>query len=101
MTSDMTVIAQAAACKDLIVNMWDCDGNAFAIIGRVAKTMRLASIDRRIVELFQEEAMAGNYEELLRTCDKWVTIVNIRPSDYRDGAGAAFRHAGIKITESL
>ena len=46
------------------------DGNAFAIIGRARKLMRENGFVDRIQE-FRSEAMAGSYDDLLVTCQKW------------------------------
>lgn len=48
------------------------DGNAFAIIGRVTSALRKARVDKEEIDQFREEAMAGDYDELLRACMRWV-----------------------------
>lgn len=50
------------------------DGNAFAIIGAVRRVMRRAGISREEIRAFSREATSGNYDNLLRTCMRWVTV---------------------------
>lgn len=42
------------------------DGNAFAILGRVAKALKKGGQGHLVVE-FQAKAMSGDYDHLLRT----------------------------------
>jgi hypothetical protein len=48
------------------------DGNAFAIIARVASALRGHGCDRDTVAKFRSEATSGDYDNLLRTCFAWV-----------------------------
>ena len=48
------------------------DGNAFAILGRVCKALRRAGVGDDAIKQFQKEAMSGDYDDLLRTCMRWV-----------------------------
>lgn len=50
------------------------DGNAFAIIGRVRKAMRRADVPNAEIEQFTQECQSGDYDNLLRTCMKWVHV---------------------------
>lgn len=50
------------------------DGNAFYILGKVRKALTNAGLDERDVDLFTSQAAAGNYDDLLQTVMKWVTI---------------------------
>jgi len=50
------------------------DGNAFNLIGLVTKALRKYGIPREEINEFQKEAMSGNYDHLLQTCNKWVII---------------------------
>jgi hypothetical protein len=49
------------------------DGNAFAIIGRVSQALRKAGHGDQVKQ-FQTEAMSGDYDNVLRTCMKWVDV---------------------------
>lgn len=50
------------------------DGNAFAILGSVRREMRKAKVSQEEIDEFTEEAMAGDYNNLLITCMKWVNV---------------------------
>lgn len=50
----------------ITVNLSDCDGNAFAILGRVRKAMRRAKVSEEEITEFSHEAMAGDYDHLLQ-----------------------------------
>ena len=57
---------------DVEVDLSGEDGNAFFIIGRVSKALRRAGAGASEVEAFRAEAMSGNYDNVLRTCMRWV-----------------------------
>ena len=50
------------------------DGNAFSILGRVARAMKRAGVPATEQSEFQAEATSGDYDHLLRTVVKWVTV---------------------------
>lgn len=50
------------------------NGNAFAIIGAVAKGLKREGIDASEIDEFKEEAMSGDYDNVLQTAMKWVTV---------------------------
>lgn len=50
------------------------DGNAFALVGKVAREMRRHKLDKDQIDAFIHEAMSGDYDHLLRTCTEWVTV---------------------------
>jgi hypothetical protein len=50
------------------------DGNAFAIIGRVTSAMRHARLPEAALSAFQVEAMSGDYDNVLRTAVRWVSV---------------------------
>lgn len=50
-------------------------GNAFAIIGNVKQAMRASGAEDEEVKQFTEEAMSGDYDNVLATARKWVTLV--------------------------
>jgi len=47
------------------VKLIDTNGDAFAIIGRVRKALLKAGADKEYVLKYQDEAMAGDYDNLL------------------------------------
>jgi hypothetical protein len=59
---------------DVEVQLTGTDGNAFAILGRVTQALKRAGHGDQ-VDAFMEEATAGNYDQLLATCMKWVEVL--------------------------
>lgn len=58
------------------------DGNAFLILGRASKALRRAKKPELIKE-FQNEATAGDYNHLLKTCMEWFEVdVQTGENDY-------------------
>lgn len=60
---------------DLTVLLSGEDGNAFAILARMRQSMRLHGIEANRISAFITEATQGDYDHLLRTCQKWVTVM--------------------------
>jgi hypothetical protein len=56
---------------DIKVKLLGEDGNAFAIMGAVGKALRSAGVDPKP---YQAEAMAGDYDNLLRVTQEWVVV---------------------------
>lgn len=56
------------------VEMVGQDGNAFAILGRVSRAMRKAGVSEKEKSAFMLEATLGDYNQLLRTVTKWVSV---------------------------
>lgn len=50
------------------------DGNAFAILGRVSRAMRRSGVSEEEQKAFSDEATSGDYDHLLRTVTKWVSV---------------------------
>jgi hypothetical protein len=50
------------------------DGNAFAILGRVVRAMQKAGLSEQQRKEFLDEATASNYDHLLQTVMKYVTV---------------------------
>ena len=50
------------------------DGNAFAIIGRVQQALRRAKVPAESIAEFRNEAMSGDYDNVLCTAMKWVDV---------------------------
>lgn len=59
------------------------EGNAFAIMGRVSNAMRRAKVPASVIKEFHDEATSGDYDNLLRTCMKYVSVD--RDEDDEDG----------------
>jgi hypothetical protein len=43
------------------------DGNAFSIMGRVARVMRRAGVGKDEIDAYTKEALSGDYDHLLAT----------------------------------
>ena len=50
------------------------DGNAFSILGRVIRAMNKAGLSREKQDEFTKEATSGDYDHLLQTVMKYVTV---------------------------
>lgn len=49
------------------------DGNAMLIISRTTRAMERAGIDQKDIEAFVDEAMSGNYDNVLQTVMRTVS----------------------------
>lgn len=59
---------------EIEVRLTGVDGNAFAIIGAVARAMRKAGLTSDEVSEFQKEAMSGDYNHVLQTAVRFVEV---------------------------
>jgi hypothetical protein len=59
---------------EVIVELTGMDGNAFAVLGKVGKALKHAKLEKEEVEAFYAEATSGDYDHLLQTCMRWVTV---------------------------
>lgn len=59
---------------NIVVQLVGEDGNAWAILGRVSKAMRRGGVPQAEIDAFMKEAMAGDYDHLLRTCMDYVVV---------------------------
>lgn len=50
------------------------DGNAFAIMAEVVRALRKHGLSKEKTDDFMTEAMNSDYNNLLRTCMKWVNV---------------------------
>lgn len=50
------------------------DANAFFMIGRTTQALRRAKVPPQEITAFQEEAMSGDYDNVLQTIMKWVNV---------------------------
>ena len=50
------------------------DGNAFAIMGAVSNALRKGGVPKEEINEYTSESMSGDYENLLRTAMKWVSV---------------------------
>lgn len=59
---------------DIIVTLTGQDGNAFAVLGRCREAARDAGLSDEEIAAFMDEAMAGDYDDLLQTAMRWFEI---------------------------
>jgi hypothetical protein len=57
---------------DIRVRLVGEDGNAFAIVGRTIRAMRRAGLGSAEIARYSNEAMSGDYNNLLATTMRWV-----------------------------
>jgi hypothetical protein len=50
------------------------DGNAFAIMGAVSNALRKGGVSKDEISQYTKESMSGDYENLLRTAMRWVSV---------------------------
>lgn len=60
---------------EIVVELTGTDGNAFAIMGAVTRQFKSHPEAKNMVKDFMDEAMSGDYDHLLQTCMRWVTVV--------------------------
>lgn len=60
--------------SNIDVELVGCDGNAFAVMGKVTKALRSNKVPGEDIKEFQTECMSGDYNHLLQTCMKWVNV---------------------------
>lgn len=52
------------------------DGNAFSIMGYTARALKREGFSKEVVDKMHEEAMSGDYYNLIRVCDEYIQKVN-------------------------
>ncbi len=50
------------------------DGNSFFIVGRIRSALERAGVPADKVDEFSTEAMAGDYDNVLRTAMRWISV---------------------------
>jgi hypothetical protein len=60
---------------DVKVKLLGRNGNAFAIMGAVKQAMKRMDVDKAIIDEYLEEAMSGDYDNLLITTMKYVEVI--------------------------
>lgn len=60
---------------DIEVKLVGQDGNAFNVMGLVKMGLQRGGVPKEEQSKFVAECMSGDYNHLLATCMKWVTIV--------------------------
>ena len=52
------------------------DGNAFAIIGYVAKVMKKEGFEKESIDAYRKDAMSGDYHNLLMVSKDKLDLIN-------------------------
>ena len=85
--NEMETIALAAydpgeKFKHVVVNMRGVSGNPLVVVGTVMKALARAGASPMELFLFKGNALANNYEHVLATVCRWVTVTDeeIKPT---------------------
>lgn len=65
---------QTPRYPDITVQLTGEDGNAFAILGAVKRALGWGGVSPEEQDEFMAEATAGDYDDLLTTCMRWVEV---------------------------
>ena len=57
-----------------VVNLIGENGNAFSILGKVGRALREAGADVEYISKYQNEATAGDYDNLLQVTMEYVEV---------------------------
>jgi hypothetical protein len=66
--------ATTVRCSDVTVQLTGLNGNAFSIMGAVRKALRNAGYSATVITAYTDEAMAGDYDNLLTVSSAWVHV---------------------------
>lgn len=69
-----TLSGQAPARPVCQVDLVGIDGNAFTIIGACTKAARSAGWTRADINAFRDEALSGDYDQVLGAAMKWFDV---------------------------
>jgi hypothetical protein len=69
----MTNTKHDTPLTDACVVLTGTDGNAFALLGKVRRAIRTSN-HPELADQFLAEAMTGDYQHLLVTCCKYVSV---------------------------
>ena len=59
---------------DIHVTLTGENGNAYAVIGAVRSALRRNKVSSEEIAAFANEAMSGDYDNVLTTCTNWVSV---------------------------
>jgi hypothetical protein len=59
---------------DVVVELTRIDGNAFSIMGATTKALGRAGIPKEEQDKYFTEATSGDYDHLISTTLKWVSV---------------------------
>jgi hypothetical protein len=58
----------------VVVHLIGADGNAFNVMGLVARALREAGVSQKEVARYIKESTSGDYNNLLMTAMRWVDV---------------------------
>jgi phenylpyruvate tautomerase PptA (4-oxalocrotonate tautomerase family) len=58
----------------ITVKLTGNDSNAFMVLGLCQRAARVADLPKEEIDVFREEATAGDYNQLLQTAMRWFNI---------------------------
>ena len=67
-------MSKSVKYPNIKVRLTGRDGNAFVIMCAVTSALKKAGAPKAELDLFREEALSGDYNNLLRTCMNWVVV---------------------------
>lgn len=68
-------LSKDANYPEVIVRLVGEDGNPYSIMGRVAQALKRAGVSQSEVDRFYSEAKSGDYDNVIVTAIKWVTVL--------------------------
>jgi len=71
---ERTMSSNEVRYPDVEVTLSGEDGNAYMILGLVKSALRRAGVGEEEVALFNEQATADDYDHLLQTAMRWVSV---------------------------
>lgn len=74
MNDSTTTPACGPRYPEVEVQLTGEDGNGFLIMSRVGVALRDAGVPRDEVDKYRQEASASDYQNLLATTARWVTV---------------------------
>jgi hypothetical protein len=95
MPNTLDRMAMIAETKKVKVNVHGMCGGAGELIGVCKSAMWRAGIEPKLVGAFQREAMSKDYTNALRTCDLWITLVDVAPSGSSGSLIGSLRRLGL------
>lgn len=73
-TSDFEIRAAGVKYPGVEVELVGRDGNAFAVMGATIAALRNAKVPAEEISKYREQAMSGDYNNLLQTTMCWVNV---------------------------
>ncbi len=59
---------------EIKVKLVGTDGNAYAIMGNVQKALKRAGVSQDEISLYLKESMSGDYDNVIATACRWVSV---------------------------